>query len=145
VSPSAWHDARAALDGLPDGRGLNLAHEAVDRHAARGAGDRLALRCLAPDGVATDVTYAGLRALTNRFANVLDLLAVRPGDVVFSLLGRGLETYVVALGTVKHTSVFSPLFAAFGPEPVRERLRLGQGRVLVTTAELFRRRIAPGA
>ena len=29
----SWDDARRALDGLPGGRGLNIAHEAVDRHA----------------------------------------------------------------------------------------------------------------
>ena len=28
-----WEAARALLDGLPGGRGLNIAHEAVDRHA----------------------------------------------------------------------------------------------------------------
>lgn len=30
----SWQDARAELDGLPHGSGLNIAHEAVDRHAA---------------------------------------------------------------------------------------------------------------
>ena len=30
----SWESARRALDGLPGGRGLNIAHEAVDRHAA---------------------------------------------------------------------------------------------------------------
>ncbi|HEX8009763.1 MAG TPA: acetate--CoA ligase, partial [Casimicrobiaceae bacterium] len=30
----SWVDARNELDGLPGGRGLNIAHEAVDRHAA---------------------------------------------------------------------------------------------------------------
>ena len=30
----SWAKARAELDGLPGGRGLNIAHEAVDRHAA---------------------------------------------------------------------------------------------------------------
>jgi acetyl-CoA synthetase len=39
-----WEDARALLDGLPGGRGLNIAHEAVDRHGAgpRGVGPRSA-------------------------------------------------------------------------------------------------------
>jgi acetyl-CoA synthetase len=45
----AWDQARARLDGLPGG-GLNIAHEAVDRHVAHGQGDRLALRWLARDG-----------------------------------------------------------------------------------------------
>ena len=34
---------------------------------------------------------------------------------------------MAALGTLKHGSVFAPLFAAFGPEPIRQRLRLGDG------------------
>ncbi len=139
----AWGRAREALDGLPDGGGLNIGYEALDRHVAHGDGEVVALRCLDEAGDAADYTYDDLARLTNRFANVLDTLGIEPGEAVFSLLGRQLETYVSVLGTLKHTSVFSPLFAAFGPEPVRERLRLGRGRVLVTTRELYRRRIVP--
>ncbi|MGZ8735775.1 MAG: acetate--CoA ligase [Nocardioides sp.] len=139
----AWGRAREALDGLPDGAGLNIGYEALDRHVAHGDGEVVALRCLDEAGDAADYTYDDLARLTNRFANVLDTLGIEPGEAVFSLLGRQLETYVSVLGTLKHTSVFSPLFAAFGPEPVRERLRLGRGRVLVTTRELYRRRIVP--
>lgn len=138
-----WDLARQSLDGLPGGRGLNIAHEALDRHVARGRGDVVALRCVAPGVDAVDHTYADLARLTNRFARVLDSLGVARGDTVASLLGRGLETYVTALGTIKHASVFCPLFAAFGPEPVQDRLRLGHARVLVTTRELYRRRVAP--
>jgi acetyl-CoA synthetase len=141
VGLDAWGRARAELDGLPDGAGLNIGYEALDRHVAHGDGGLVALRCIAEDGTVSDYTYDDLARLTNRFANVLDTLGIRPGDAVFSLLGRQLETYVSVLGTLKHTSVFSPLFAAFGPEPVRERLHLGRGRLLVTTRELYLRRI----
>jgi acetyl-CoA synthetase len=137
-----WDLAREGLDGLPGGRGLNLAYEALDRHVEHGRGDVVALRCVAPGAEDTAHTYAELAELTDRFAQVLAGLGVGRGETVASLLGRGLETYVTALGTVKHTSVFCPLFAAFGPEPVRDRLRLGHARVLVTTRELYRRRVA---
>jgi acetyl-CoA synthetase len=40
----SWDAARAALDGLPGGGGLNIAHEAVDRHAAGALRDRVAVR-----------------------------------------------------------------------------------------------------
>lgn len=140
VTP-AWHAARRQLDGLPDGRGLNIAHEAVDRHVLHGYGDVAALRCVDADEAVTEVTYRELGRLTSAFARALDELGVAPGDTVFSLLGRGPDIYVVALGTLKHTSVFCPLFSAFGPEPVRQRLQLGRGRVLVTTADLYHRRI----
>ena len=138
----AWAAARRQLDGLPDGRGLNIAYEAVDRHVLYGRGAGTALRCIAPDESVTETTYAELARLSATFANVLDTLGVKPGDTVFSLLGRGLDIYVTALGTLKHTSVFCPLFTAFGPEPISQRLMLGHGRVLVTTTELYGRRVA---
>jgi acetyl-CoA synthetase len=138
----AWTEARRRLDGLPHDRGLNIAHEALDRHVLHGDGDTTALRCIGLDDEVTEVTYAELARLTSAFANVLDGLGVDPGETVFSLLGRELYIYVTALGTLKHTSVFCPLFTAFGPEPIRQRLVLGHGRALVTTVELYRRRIA---
>lgn len=137
-----WEKARGALDGLPEGRGLNIAHEAVDRHAAGARAGTVALRCLSKSGEVTELTYADLRAETARFANVLRRLGVGRAERVFSLLGRVPELYVTALGTLKNTSVFSPLFPAFGPEPIRERLHLGDGRVLVTSPELYRRKVA---
>ena len=76
---------------------------------------------------------AELCALTNRFANVLDGLGVARGDRVFVLTDRIPELYVSVLGTLKHGSVACTLFSAFGPEPIRQRLTIGDGRVLVTT------------
>ena len=51
---------------------------------------------------------------------------VGKGDLVAVLAGRIPELYIAALGTLKNGSVFSPLFSAFGPEPIRTRLELGQ-------------------
>ena len=42
VAAFSWDAARALLDGLPGG-GLNIAHEAVDRHVLAGRGGKLAL------------------------------------------------------------------------------------------------------
>ena len=138
-----WKHAREWLSGLPGGRGLNIAHEAVDRHADGDLGDKVALRCLARDGSAHELTYRELKRQTSRFANLLDTLGVGRGERVFSLLTRGPELYVMALGTLRHGSVLSPLFAAFGPEPIRERMTRGDAVVLVTTPELYRSKIAP--
>ncbi len=136
-----WRQARAQLGGLPGG-GLNMAYEAVDRHVAAGLGDKAALRCLARDGTVTTIAYGELARLTARFANVLQSLGVGRGERVFTLLGRCPELYIAMLGTLKNTSVACPLFSAFGPEPVGQRLRLGNGRVLVTTEALYRRKVA---
>ena len=136
-----WSRARAALDGLPGGAGLNIAHEAVDRHAAGPTGARIALRCLSKNGDRRDLTYLDLRDETNRFANVLRALGLGKGDVVAALAGRIPELYIAALGTLKNGSVFTPLFSAFGPEPLQSRLNIARAKVLVTTGPLYQRKV----
>ncbi|NOQ52922.1 MAG: AMP-binding protein, partial [Desulfuromonadaceae bacterium] len=135
----SWDKVRQELDGLPDGRGLNIAHEAVDRHAAGAGQSQVALRWLGKDGQVKDFTYGDLKAQSNRFANVLKTLGVGKGERVFSLSGRIPELYFAALGTLKNISVFCPLFSAFGPEPIAQRLERGDARVLVTTERLYRK------
>ncbi|MFI9809197.1 acetate--CoA ligase [Streptomyces sp. NPDC052301] len=138
----SWRAARGWLQGLPGGRGLNIAHEAVDRHAASDRATAVALRCVGRGGSVTSLTYGELARSTARFANVLRGLGIGHGDRVVTLLGRCPELYTVVLGTLKNTSVLCPLFSAYGPDPVFQRMTLGDAQVLVTTAEFYRRKIA---
>ncbi len=137
-----WAQARALLGGLPDG-GLNIAHEAVDRHVMGGRGDNLALRWIGRDDRVRDFSYAALRAQMNRFANCLTQRGITKGDRVFSLLGRTPELYIAALGSLKNGSVFSPLFSAFGPEPIKARMTIGKAKALITSEAFYRRKIEP--
>lgn len=137
-----WDAARALLDGLPDGGGLNIAHEAVDRHTHGPHGNREALRWLGRRGQRRSISWAELRDATNRVANALVALGVRPGERVFVLLGRIPELHLAVLGALKAKCVVCPLFSAFGPEPILTRLTLGDARVLVTTEALYRRKVA---
>jgi acetyl-CoA synthetase len=137
----SWGAARARLAGLPGG-GLNIAYEAVDRHADGPLADAVALRFLSKRRAALELTCAGLKRQTDRFASVLDALGVERGERVFVLAGRIPELYVAALGTLKHGSVLCPLFSAFGPGPIEQRIRLGDARALVTTTALYRRKVA---
>ena len=138
----SWDTARRMLDGLPQGRGLNIAHEAVDRHAGGWRADKVALRFVDQSLTATDISFWQLRALTNRFANLLRSLGVGKKDRVFALTGRIPALYITALGALKNGSVFCPLFSSFGPGPIRQRLELGDARVLVTTGALFDAKVA---
>ncbi|MEU8108740.1 acetate--CoA ligase [Nonomuraea muscovyensis] len=126
----------------PRAAGVNIAQEAVDRHLHTQIRGQVALRCVGKDDFVTELTYLDLHVETNRFANVLRGLGVGKGERVFTLLGRVPELYVTVLGTLKNLSVVAPMFSAFGPEPIRERLHLGDGRVLVTTPALYTRKIA---
>jgi acetyl-CoA synthetase len=138
----AWDRAASWVDGLPDGKGLNIAHEAVVRHAAGPRAGHVALRFLRRSGAVEELTYAALAGQMARFSNVLESLGVGRGERVFLLTGRIPGAYVAALGTLAHGAVLCPLFSAFGPEPLHQRLERGDGAVLVTTAALYRRKVA---
>ncbi len=130
------------ISGLPGGRGLNIAHEAVFRHAAGDRSGHVAFRFLRKDGSVQDMTFGALAGRVARFANVLEHLGVQPGERVFLLAGRVPDLYVAALGTLAHRAVLCPLFSAFGPEPLRQRLERGDAVVLVTTAAMYRKKVA---
>lgn len=136
-----WDLIRNALQEAPADT-LNIAVAAVDRQVRQGAGERIALRWLAQDGRVVNYSYRELQDLSNGFAQLLASLDIQPGERVFSLLGRVPELHIAALGTLKRGAVFCPLFSAFGPEPIATRLRLGEGRVLITTTALYRRKVA---
>ena len=134
----AWAAERAELAG-PDG-GFNMGWAAADRHVANGDGARPALRWLARDGTAATLTYGELAERSSRFADVLRRHGVGRGDAVFTLLPRRPELAVATLGILKAGGLVAPLFAAFGPEPLRLRLERGRARAVVTTEALWRRK-----
>jgi acetyl-CoA synthetase len=139
---TGWAAARARLQGLPRG-GLNIAHEALDRHVADGHGDQPAIIWLGRNGQREVLTYANLAADAARFAHVLRAHGIERGDRLFLLSGRVPALYAATLGALKAGVVVSPLFAAFGPEPVRARMDIGAASVLVTTAQHYKRKVAP--
>ncbi|HET9992985.1 MAG TPA: acetate--CoA ligase [Kofleriaceae bacterium] len=135
-----WADVAKELVGP---RGLNIAEVAVDRHLRGELAHKSALRWRGKHGEARDVTFAALAVEMRQFANTLKRLGVGPGDVVFALCPRIPELYATALGTLACQAVFSPLFAAFGPDPIVTRVTAAAGKVLVTTASLYARKILP--
>jgi len=141
VARFSWDEERQRLAGLPGGAGLNIAHEAVDRHLASGRSAKTAIRWLGKTGERRELSYADLAQATNQFANALEGLGVLPGERVFVLMGRLPELYVAVLGALKARCAVTPLFSAFGPEPIATRAEMGDARVLVTTPELYLRKV----
>lgn len=137
----SWGNCAKELSGLPDGKGLNIAHEAVDRHAQNHLKHVVALRVIRKDNSVDSFTYSELKRQTSKFANVLKILDVKKGERIFSLAGRIPELYITALGTLKYTAVFCPLFSVFGPEPIFQRLSKGDATILVTTSQLYEEKV----
>lgn len=89
--------------------------------------------------VAADLTYktysfAELRSMSNRFANVLSGM-VNPGDRVAVLLPQSVETAVAHIGALKAGCISIPLFTLFGPDALLHRLRDSGTKVIVTNSE----------
>lgn len=139
-SQFGWEHEKDNLEGLSGG-GINIAHEAIDRHANGDHRNTIALRWIRKDRSFEDFTYADLKVQTSRFANVLEKLDVKKGESVFSLTGRIPSLYAAALGTLKAGAVFCPMFSVFGPEPAFQRLSKGKAKILVTTTRLYEKKI----
>ncbi len=144
VESFTWPEASRLLEIE---HAVNIATLAVDRHVDAGNGARVALRWLGrdPDSIErpVDVTYADLAASTDRFAAALRQRGIAAGAGLATLTGRIPELYVSVLGALKAGVVVTPLFSAFGPDPIAQRMNLGHIDVLVTTAPLFRRKVVP--
>ncbi len=141
VAAFSWDAIHGELQGLPEGRGFNIAHEAVDRHADGRLHDHVALQWLGSNGTSRAFTYSDLKAESNRFANILKDLGIGKADTVCALAGRIPELYYTALGVLKNTSIFCPLFSAFGPEPIFQRLSRGDAKILLTTERYYQQKV----
>jgi acetyl-CoA synthetase len=73
----------------------------------------------------------------NKAANGLRALGVEKGDRVFVFLERVPECYFTVFGTLKLGAITGPLFSAFGPDAVKDRLEDSAAKVLVTSPELW--------
>lgn len=133
-----WEDARGGLNGLKDG-GLNKAYECVDRHCNTERRDKVAMHWEGTDGSRERYTFNDLMIETNKFANAITSLGIRKGDRVFFFLDRIPELYIGLLGTLKMGGVVGPLFSAFGPEAIKDRLKDSGATVLLTSPDLIER------
>jgi acetyl-CoA synthetase len=128
------HFAGAELWELFDGdrESLNIAHECVDRHAARG---RVAVRVAHADGRDETITFAQLSEWSARFAHWLSDRGVERGDRVAIMLEPSLAFYAALFGAIKRGAIAVPLFTLFGPDGVRLRVADCAPRLLITAPE----------
>ncbi|MBM3411697.1 MAG: AMP-binding protein, partial [Bacteroidetes bacterium] len=125
------------ISGLPDGQGINLAYEAVDRHLLDGNGFQTALRWIKKDRSFKDFSFRNFHDLSNQFANVLDKLTLPVGAVVSTIVGRIPEFYTTVLGSLKYRAIHCPIYPVFGPEPIVQRLLRSNAAVVVTDLDTY--------
>lgn len=137
-----YEDVALEFEGLSSG-GLNIAHEAIDRHANGKLSQKTALLWLGENGHRREFTFSQMKEQSAKFANILGSLGLAKGDRVFTLSTRLPELYIAAIGILKNQNVMCPLFSQFGPEPILQRLLRGDAKVLLTTVSLFEKKVRP--
>ena len=123
------------LEWLKDG-GLNNAYESIDKHVAKGFGDKLSMIWIGKNGEEEKYTYADFKEESDKFAQVMVNLGMEKGDRVFIFMDRLPELYFAAMGILKAGGIIAPLFSAFGPDPVKDRLLDSGASVLIVTPDL---------
>ncbi|MBX9607660.1 MAG: AMP-binding protein [Gammaproteobacteria bacterium] len=123
----------AALWALFDGdrEFMNLAHECLDRHRARGT----AVSVKSADGGLEHLAFGALADDASRFAHWLAARGVGPGERVAVMLEPGRAFYACMFGAIKAGAIAVPLFTLFGPDGLALRLDDCKPRVLIADAE----------
>jgi acetyl-CoA synthetase len=118
---------------------MNVAHNALDRHAESDRKDNIAFIWEGEDGSVERLTYGELQREANRLANALDALGVKEGDPVALVLPMIPETVVSLYGILKTGAAVVPIFSGLGATAIATRLERSGAKVLITADGTSRR------
>lgn len=115
--------------------GYNKATLCIDAHPPE-VMQRPALVWEGTDGTRETHTFEAMKRRTNQIAHLFQNLGLQKGDRVFVFLERIPELYMIVFGALKAQALVGPLFAAFGPEAIRDRIQDCGARFVVTSPGL---------
>ena len=133
-------DGPQFTDWYPGGK-LNIAHNTVDRHAARDSERRNKVACIweGEDGETRELTYHELYRRSNQVANYLDSVGIEGGDTVALYMPMTPEIIAILYGCFKIGAIAVPIFSGFGVDATATRIEDPEVDVLFT-ADGFSRR-----
>ncbi|MAG79186.1 acetate--CoA ligase [Candidatus Pacearchaeota archaeon] len=119
---------------------LNFCINALDRHL-KDKGDKTALIWVPePTSEKTvKLTYNELSKKVNKFANVLEKLGVKKGDVVAIYLPMIPEVLIAILACTRIGAIHSVVFSAFSADALKTRLQDGKAKILISADGYYRR------
>lgn len=130
-----WGQARCEISYFHSGK-LNAAYNAVDRHMHDGRRNKVALYAVDARNKLSTYTFQDVYYASNKVGNALKNLGVKKGDRVFVFLPRIPELYFATVGIAKIGAIAGPLFSAFGPDALKDRLQDSGAKVILTTPDL---------
>jgi acetyl-CoA synthetase len=133
-----WEDAEKEFSWSESGK-VNIAYEAVDRHAESFRKNKVALY-YKDQNRKEAYTYGQMKRMTNKAANVLKAHStLDKGDRLFIFMPRSPELYFALLGGLKLGTIVGPLFEAFMEGAVFDRLDDSEAKAIITTPDLLER------
>lgn len=132
-----WDELQEAFTWKQTGK-VNIAHEAIDRHAESDKKNKIAL-VFSDAKRKESYTFDEMKRQSNKVANVLKEIGIKKGDRVFTLMPRSPELYFSIFGILKTGAVVGTLFEAFVEEAIFTRLSDSEAIGLITTKTLLSR------
>jgi acetyl-CoA synthetase len=132
-----WKEIEKTFSWYQTGN-VNMAYEAIDRHALGSKKNKVALYYSDPTREET-YTYEDMMKQSNKAGNVLREMGITKGDRIFIFMPRTPELYFILLGAIKIGAIVGPLFEAFMETAVKDRLEDSEAIAIVTTPDLLHR------
>jgi acetyl-CoA synthetase len=118
---------------------INIAQNCVDRHAASGRRNKLALVWEGEDGRVARLTYRDLSLQVDRAASAFRALGLGKGDVVGLYMPMVPEATVAMMAALKIGAVYTPIFSGYAAGAAASRLKDCDAKLIVTVDGFYRR------
>jgi len=117
----------------------NIGHLCADKQCEAGLTEHVAFRWLGSRGERMECTFGNLQRETARFANVLDGLGYKAGEVFFTFLPKVPEQFFAFLGSLKMRLITGTLFSNFGGDALLDRLGDCSAKGIITRRSFLKK------
>jgi len=123
---------------------INISYNCLDRHLTTWRKNKAALIWEGEPGDSRTLTYAQLHREVCQMANVIKELGVQKGDRVGIYMPMIPEAAIAMLACARIGAVHSVVFGGFSAEALRDRLKDGEAKLVITADGGFRKDAAVG-
>lgn len=122
-----------------DGGTTNICYNAVDRHVNSWRKNKAAVIWEGEEGEQRVLTYGELHRQVSKFANVLKIAGVKPGDRVAIYMGMVPELAIAVLACARVGAVHNVIFAGFSAHAITERVNDSRAKLIICSDGTKRR------
>jgi len=117
----------------------NICYNAVDRHVKSWRKNKAAIIWEGEEGEQRVLTYGELHRQVSKFANVLKIAGVQPGDRVAIYMGMVPELAIAVLACARVGAVHNVIFAGFSAHAITERVNDSRAKLIICSDGTRRR------